>query len=128
MPERQTLSLHFQGVGVNCVTVNVSCWISHSPERSHRANGTPTTSLHGQFLAELRSLLVNEPRPSCVHGWSREVRNRSAEASLTSQGSKEGDGFQSHLWSLYSPPSSFTLNVESSVFPLPVSEFMGVGN
>ena len=52
------------------------------------------------------------------------MRNCSAAASLTSQGSKEGEGFQSRLWSLYSPPSSFTPNVESSVFPHPVSEFI----
>ena len=126
--ERQTLSPHFQGVGVNCITGNVSCWTPHSPQRSHRANGTPTTSLHGQCLAELRIFLANKPGPSCVHVWSREVRNRSAAASLTSQGSKKREDFQSRLWSLYSPSSSFTPNMESSVFPCPVSEFMGVGN
>lgn len=65
---------------------------SSLPTRSHRANGTPTTSLHGQCLAELRIFLANKPGPSCVHvqAESEEPLSCSLPAS---QGSKERGGF-----------------------------------
>lgn len=116
----QLFCYFFQGAGVNSATMNVSCW--NPPQRTHRANAIPTTSLEVEFLVDLEFFCkwaLGLPASACRAGKQRGTTL--PQPPPPSRAARKGMVI-GHICGPFVP------DLESSIFPHPMSEFVGASN